>query len=111
MSNISLDSVSVGTLLELFKGEMKKLDNLVNKLDLETNEIKKTWQGNASDRTLEKIEKFKIVFEDIKRKNEKYINFVDYAVTKYKDLDTSKINFVDRNIGAFDTSFYGDIQG
>ena len=111
MSNISLDSVSVGTLLELFKGEMKKLDNLVNKLDLETNEIKKTWQGNASDRTLEKIEKFKIVFDDIKKKNEKYIQFVDYAVTKYKELDASEKQFVETRKSAFDTSFYGDIQG
>ena len=111
MSNISLETVPLSTLLELFKSEMKKLDSLVEKMDLETKEIRKTWQGNTSDRVLEKIDMFKKVFEDIKIKNKGYIDFVDYAVTKYKALDESEKNTLNTRRAAFDTSFYGDIQG
>lgn len=110
-NNISLDSVSVGTLLELFKSEMNRLDTLVNKLDNETKKIKESWQGKASDETLEKVDKFKIIFDNIKHKNENYIRFVDDVVTKYKELDASEKQFMETQKRAFDTSFYGDIQG
>ena len=108
--NISLNSVPVSVLLETFKNEMKKLDALVNKLDFETQKIKQTWQGTASDETLEKIDKLKIVFDGIKTSNERYVKFVDYVVDKYKELDESERKFVETQRGAFDTSFYGDIQ-
>lgn len=108
---ISIDSIPVVNLLELFKGEMNKLDDLVDKLDTETKDIKKTWQGKASDYTLANIEKFKFVFDKIKKENEKYIRFVDSTVEKYKAIDASQQKFMETRKTAFDTSFYGGNQG
>ena len=110
-SKISIDSIPVVNLLELFKGEMKKLDDLVEKLDTETQDIKRTWQGKASDYTLSNIEKFKKIFDDIKKKNEGYIKFVDSTVEKYKALDATQQKFMESRKTAFDTSFYGGSQG
>ena len=111
MSNISLDSVPVVNLLELFRSEMKKLDSLVEKLGTQTNNIRLSWRGNASEATLRGIDGFQKVFENIQKKNGKYVAFIDSVIVKYKALDEKETKLMESRRKAFDTSFYGDIQG
>lgn len=108
---VDIDSVPVINLLELFKGEMLKLDGLVDKLSTESSQIKNSWQGTGSDSTASTIEVLKKMFEEIKTKNESYVKFVDSTINKYKAMDNSQLNFVDTSKGSFDTSLYGGNQG
>ena len=107
MNHISLDSLSVSQLLELFKKEMQNLDDLVTKLNFETNEIKKSWEGRASDQNTERINGLNTTFESIKKKNEGYVKFIDSTIERYKSLDESQRKFVSDRTDAFDTDFYG----
>ena len=104
---IDVDSIPVVNLLELFKGEMLKLDDLVDRLYNDTSNIKITWQGYSSDSILSKVDDLKKVFDEIRRKNIDYVNFIDSTINKYKAMDTSQRNYVDTEKGALDTSLYG----
>ena len=107
MSDITVQSASVSSLLSEFQGEMGKLDALLNKIDKETSEAKAIWEGDASDATISAIEKFKDVFESIKEQNEKYVEFLNSVIEKYTDEDTQEKTFVTTNDNVFDTNYNG----
>ena len=107
MGNISIESKSVVELLELFKEDMDKLNNLNGKIKSTTANIKNTWEGNASSATLEQVKKFDNLFEEIDNQNRKYVDFVNLVIEKYTDIDNSDINYVNSHVNAFDTSYVG----
>lgn len=108
MSDITVQSASVSSLLSEFQGEMGKLDTLLNKIDKETSEAKSIWEGDASDATISAIEKFKDVFDTIKEQNEKYVTFLNSVIEKYTDEDTEEKTFVSTNDNVFDTNYIGN---
>ena len=109
MSDITVQSASVSSLLSEFQSEMGKLDALLNKLDSETSSAKSIWEGNASDATISEIEKFKNVFDSIKEQNEKYVSFLNSVIEKYTDEDTEEKTFVSTNDNVFDTNYSGKV--
>ena len=107
MDNISIKSKSVVELLELFKEDMNKLDGLNEKIKTTTSNIKSTWEGNASDATLEQVKKFDNLFGEISNQNEKYVEFLNSVIEKYTDIDNSDINYVNTHVNSYDTSYVG----
>ena len=107
MGNISVESKSVVELLELFKEDMNKLDNLNSKIKTTTANIKNSWQGNASSATFEQVKKFDNLFAEINEQNKKYVDFANLVIEKYTDIDNSDIDFVDSHINSYDVSYVG----
>lgn len=106
-SKISVETKTVASLLEEFKKEMTNLDALLNKVSTQTSEIKEYWEGNASDETLSRIESYKTTFDSIREQNVKYADFVNSIIEKYTDIDKDEKEFVDSNVTAFETDYYG----
>ncbi len=107
ISNISVETQTIASLLSDFKKEMTNLENLLNKVSSETEHMKQYWEGNASDDALTRLEGYKKVFESIKEQNIKYADFLDSVIEKYTDVDTYEKKFVDSNKTSFGTDYYG----
>ena len=86
---------------------MANLDSLLNKIGNETQNIKTSWEGNASDETISRIESYKKVFDEIRAQNAKYSQFLDSVIEKYVDVEKEEQEFVDTNLTSFNTSYYG----
>lgn len=106
-NGITVESGSISSMLSSFQGEMAKLDELLNKINEETSKIKTSWEGEASDSTLQEIEKFKQVFESIKQQNVKYTGFLNGVIEKYTDEDTGESSFISSNDHVFDSTYNG----
>lgn len=106
-SKISVETKTVATLLEEFKQEMSNLDGLLSRVSSQTEEMKSFWEGNASDETLSRIESYKTIFDSIRDQNKKYSDFVNSVIEKYTDIDKSEKDFVESNVTAFETDYYG----
>lgn len=101
-SKINVQSESISSKINEFKGEMNKLDLLFAKIEKETSEAKSYWEGQASDVTISHLEEFSKIFEAIKAQNEKYVNFLNEVIEKYTDEDDYRSQYVSSNNQAFD---------
>ena len=108
MNNLSINDASVDTLLTAFKGEMAKLDDLVDKIYTETSKVKIKWQGSGSDYVLANIDDLKVVFNNIRSQNSKFVKFIDSSIARFKAEDKREKEAVESNINAYDTSLYGN---
>ena len=107
MDNIYVESSSITAQLDAFKGEMTKLEALFARVDEEIAAAKTIWEGDASDATLAEIEKLNKLFDEVKKDNQKYVEFLNIVIEKYTDEDDTNIRTVASNEKAFDTTING----
>lgn len=98
---IKLTSQELSSLLGQFKGEMAKMETLLNSVKDATTNAKTIWEGEASDAVLGAIENFQKVFDTVNEQNQKYAEFLNTVISEYSKEDQNQINSVESNADSY----------
>ncbi len=99
--NIKITSQELSSLLNQFKGEMGKMETLLNSIKDATTNAKTIWEGEASDTVLGAVENFQKVFDTVNEQNQKYAAFLNTVISKYSEEDESQITSVESNADSY----------
>lgn len=100
-NRIELDSNTVKSTLNEFKGEMEKMSTLLSEIEESNKNAKQIWEGDASDYVLGELETFKALFNEMKMKNVTYASFIANVINAYAQETRSEIKTVEENVDSF----------
>ena len=88
--DIDVNSGGIQGTVGSFQGQVAALEAQFDEIMAKTAAIKGGWQGDESDAILSQIEQFETVFEAVRNKNKKYIEFMNQAAQDYTTEDNTE---------------------
>ena len=88
--DIDVNSGGIQGTVGSFQAAVATLEAQFDEIMAKTAAIKGSWQGDDSDAVLSQIEQFETVFEAVRNKNKRYIEFMNQTAEDYTTEDNSE---------------------
>ena len=95
---IKVDQSSVYSLVAEYRKGMQEIEQLKTKLLQDTKAMENEWQGEGSNSILPRIAKLKEDFNNINAQNEKFLSFINDAMSKYTRNENEDIAAVNTHL-------------
>lgn len=91
MATIRVDSTAMREKANAFKAIAGNISNYTDEITQEITGMKSVWEGEAAEASIQKFDKFKQNFEEIKKTIDNYAVFLEQAAEAYDSSENATV--------------------